>query len=318
MAVEAIASHTIGGTSVSTAAKFHPPSLSSKIRRLSPPRPWAAGRTSALTLQDAARSIASLILAGTVVLTTLGGCGTVSGTDRTQLNMYSVDQEISLGDEAYREMLAGVDTVDEGPRYRMVVEVSDRIAAAARRLHPEIADRFDWEVVLIQDDAVVNAWALPGGKMAVYTGILPITRTPDGLAAVMGHEAAHAIARHGGENLTRQGLVSLVAIGASIASDPDDRELVAAAAGAYGLLGEPAFSRQQETEADELGILLAADAGYDPRESISVWTRMGALGGEPPEFLSTHPNSRTRIENLQALMPAAMEIRRRRLEAGMP
>ena len=303
---------------MSTAAKLHPPPPESMARRSSPHGRRTSSRGKARRLRDVGRSFAAPILAGVVVATTFGGCGTVSGTDRTQLNMYSVEQEMSLGDEAYREMLAGVDTVDEGPRYRMVVEVSDRIAAAAKRLHPEIADRFDWEVVLIQDDAVVNAWALPGGKMAVYTGILPITRTPDGLAAVMGHEAAHAIARHGGENLTRQGLVSLVAIGASIASDPDDRELVATAAGAYGLLGEPAFSRQQETEADELGILLAADAGYDPRESISVWTRMGALGGEPPEFLSTHPNSRTRIRNLQALMPAAMEIRRRRLEAGMP
>ena len=246
------------------------------------------------------------------------GCGTVSGTDRTQFNVYSVEQEIRLGDEAYREMLAGVELVDRGPRFQMVQEVSDRIAAAARRLHPEIADRFAWEVVLIDDDSIVNAWALPGGKMAVYTGILPITRTPDGLAAVMGHEAAHAIARHGGENLTRQGLVGLVAIGASVAVDPDDRELVAAAAGAYGLLGEPAFSRRQETEADELGIFLAADAGYDPREALSVWTRMGELGGEPPEFLSTHPNSGTRIRELQALMPLAMEIRRRRLEAGTP
>ncbi len=246
------------------------------------------------------------------------GCGSVSGTNRAQLNVYSVDQEIRLGDEAYREMLAGVKTVDQGPEYRMVREVSDRIAAAARRLHPEIAERFKWEVVLIDDDSIVNAWALPGGKMAVYTGILPITRTPDGLAAVMGHEAAHAVARHGGENLTRQGLVNLVAIGASVAVDPDDRDVVAAAAGAYGLLGEPAFSRHQETEADELGIFIAADAGYDPREALAVWTRMGELGGEPPEFLSTHPNSQTRIRDLQALMPLAQEIRRRRIEAGTP
>jgi predicted Zn-dependent protease len=244
------------------------------------------------------------------------GCGKVSGTGRTQLNAFSIGDEIALGDQAYDEMLQGVTIIDSGPDHDMVVEVTDRIAAAAARLHPEIADRFTWEVVLVDDDEVVNAWALPGGKMAVYTGILSYTRTPDGLAAVMGHEAAHAIARHGGENLTRQGLVNLVLLGASAAAEDENGVYVAAAATAYGLLGETAFSRSQESEADELGLFIAADAGYDPREAISLWERMGARGGEPPEFISTHPNSRTRIERLQALMPAAMEIRRRRLEGG--
>jgi predicted Zn-dependent protease len=244
------------------------------------------------------------------------GCGQVSGTGRSQLNAFSIGDEIRLGDRAYSEMLQGVRTIDHGPEHAMVVEVTNRIADAAKRLHPEIADRFDWQVVLVDDDSIVNAWALPGGKMAVYTGILPYTRTPDGLAAVMGHEAAHAIARHGGENLTRQGLVNLVLIGASAAADDEDGVYVAAAATAYGLLGETAFSRSQESEADELGIFIAAEAGYDPRAAIPLWERMGARGGEPPEFLSTHPNSQTRIRRLQALMPAAMEIRRRRLEAG--
>lgn len=242
-----------------------------------------------------------------------GGCQQVSGTGRSQLNAYSVADEIRLGEDAYDEMLDGLKTIDRGPRHRMVVEVTERIAAAARRLHPEIADRFDWEVVLVDDDSIVNAWALPGGKMAVYTGILAYTQTPDGLAAVMGHEAAHAIARHGGENLTRQGLANLVLIGASAAVDREDEVYLAAAATAYGLLGEPAFSRSQESEADELGIFIAAEAGYDPREAIGLWQRMGARGGEPPEFLSTHPNSQTRIRRLEALMPAALEIRRRRL-----
>ena len=242
----------------------------------------------------------------------------MAGTGRRQLNAYTVQDEIQLGDEAYDEMLAGVKTIASGPRHRMVVEVTDRISAAAKRLHPEIADRFDWEVVLVDDDSIVNAWALPGGKMAVYTGILPFTSTSDGLAAVMGHEAAHAIARHGGENLTRQGLVNLVLLGASAAVEGDDQIFLAAAATAYGLLGEPAFSRSQESEADELGLFIAADAGYDPREAVELWKRMATRGGEPLEFLSTHPNSETRIRRLEALMPAALEIRRRRLEAGTP
>ena len=241
------------------------------------------------------------------------GCQSVSGTGRTQFNAYSIEDEIVLGDEAYIEMLATVDTITSGPQYEMVNRVTERIAAASERLHPEIAGRFDWEVVLIDDDEIVNAWALPGGKMAVYTGILPFTKNADGLAAVMGHEAAHAIARHGGENMTRQGLANIVAIGAAAALDSDDRYIVAAAATAYGLLGEPAFSRSQESEADELGIFIAAEAGYDPREAIALWQRMGAQGGEPLEFLSTHPNSDTRIRQLEALMPLALEIRRRRL-----
>ena len=246
------------------------------------------------------------------VITPLG-CQNVSGTGRSQLNAYSIDDEISLGDQAYSEMLEATTRITRGPRYEMVVEVTNRIAAAAGRLHPEIADRFDWEVVLIDDDEIVNAWALPGGKMAVYTGILPYTLNADGLAAVMGHEAAHAIARHGGENMTRQGLIGLVAVGAAAALDADDQYVVGAAATAYGLLGEPAFSRSQESEADELGVFIAADAGYDPREAIALWQRMGARGGEPPEFLSTHPSSETRIRKLEALMPLALEVRRRRL-----
>lgn len=274
------------------------------------PLPHANGRT-----RHRVRGLRSIVLFGLLGIAAVSpGCNTVSGTDRTQLNAYSIQDEIALGDQAYREMLESVDLIDSGPRHRMVMRVSKRIAAASNRLHPEIAPLFDWEVVLIDDDEIVNAWALPGGKMAVYTGILPYTRNPDGLAAVLAHEAAHAIARHGGENMTRQGLASIVAIGAAAALDSDDEYLVAAAATAYGLLGEPAFSRSQESEADELGLFIAADAGYDPREAISLWQRMGARGGEPPEFLSTHPNSGTRVRQLEALMPLALEIRRRRLE----
>ena len=258
-------------------------------------------------------SVLLTLVAGVLLSTVPMGCHSVSGTGRTQLNAYSINDEIVLGNEAYAEMLEAVTLVTSGPQYRMVIEVTRRISAAAERLHPEIAGRFDWEVVLIDDDEIVNAWALPGGKMAVYTGILPYTLNADGLAAVMGHEAAHAIARHGGENMTRQGLANIVAIGAAAALDSDDRYIVAAAASAYGLLGEPAFSRNQESEADELGIFIAADAGYDPREAIALWQRMSAQGGEPPEFLSTHPSNQTRIRELEALMPLAMEVRRRRV-----
>lgn len=242
------------------------------------------------------------------------GCHSVSGTGRSQFNAYSVSQEIQLGDEAYDQMLQDATVKRDGAEVRMVERVTERIAEAARRLHPGGTEQFDWEVVVIDDDDVANAWALPGGKMAIYTGILPYTRTEDGLAVVMGHEAAHAIARHGGENMTRAGLVNAAVLGAAIALDEDQTPYVAAAAAAYGLLGEPAFSRVQESEADELGLFLTADAGYDPRAAIGLWERMGADGGGPPEFLSTHPSEDTRIEQLRAIMPQAMAIYRRALE----
>ena len=144
--------------------------------------------------------------------------------------------------------------------------------------------------------------------MAVYSGILPFTQTEDGLAVVMGHEAAHAIARHGGENMTRAGTISVLSLGTSIALDGEYDEHIGAALSAYGLLGEPAFSRAQESEADELGLFITAQAGYDPRAAITLWQRMAARGGGSPEFLSTHPNEQTRIDRLNAVMPKAMAI----------
>lgn len=218
-----------------------------------------------------------------------------------------------MGSDAYDQMLEEVTVLEDGPEVEMIDRVTRRIAASAERLHPGVAEDFDWEVVVIDDDSVANAWALPGGKMAVYTGLLPYTKNEDGLAVVMGHEAAHAIARHGGENMTRAGMVGLIAVGASVAMDEDAQPYIGATAAAYGLLGEPAFSRVQESEADELGLMISAAAGYDPREAIALWERMGADSDGPPEFLSTHPSEGTRIKKLQAVMPQAMALYREAL-----
>ena len=247
-------------------------------------------------------------LAGVVAVGLLVGCHTVSGSGRKQFNAYSVQDEISLGSQAYEQMTADAEVERSGAEVAMVNKVVQRISTAAKELHPEIANRFDWEVVLIDDDEVANAWALPGGKMAVYTGILPYTQTEDGLAVVLGHEAAHAIARHGGENMTRAGTLSVLSVGTSVALDGEYDEYIGAAVSAYGLLGEPAFSRAQESEADAIGLFITAQAGYDPRAAITLWERMGERGGGPPEFLSTHPSEQTRIERLRALMPEAMAI----------
>ena len=240
------------------------------------------------------------------------GCTNVSGSGRTQFNAYGVHEEIQLGERTYVEMIAGQPLIEEGPDFEMITEVTRRIAQAAQRLHPEIAYDFDWEVVLIDDPDTANAWALPGGKMAVYSGILPVTVDADGLAVVMGHEAAHAIARHGGENMTRAGMVGILAAGVSVALDGEHDETIGAAAMAYGLLGEPAFSRQQESEADVLGLFITAEAGYDPRAAIGLWERMAERGGGTIEFLSTHPSELNRITELQEIMPQAMRIYRKR------
>ena len=138
--------------------------------------------------------------------------------------------------------------------------------------------------------------------MAVYSGILPFTKTAEGLAVVLGHEAAHAIARHGGENMTRAGIVNALAIGTSIALDGEHDETIGTAMMAYGLLGEPAFSRNQESEADEIGIELAIRAGYRADAAVSLWQKMEkAGGGGTPEFLSTHPSPKNRAKTLAKL-----------------
>ncbi|MDZ4753875.1 MAG: M48 family metallopeptidase [Phycisphaerae bacterium] len=245
----------------------------------------------------------------------LGGCTTVSGTGRTQFNFMSNDQEIALGAEAYQSELAGAPLITSGSQWDMVKRVVDKVSASAARLHPEATEGFAWEVKLIDDPKTVNAWALPGGKMAVYTGLLGVTANEAQLAAVVGHECSHAIARHGGERMSQQSAAQILAqgLGAGLSfssMSPGVQQATMAAFGAgaqYGVLLP--FSRNQESEADEIGLFIAADAGYDPREAVELWKRMGAAGGDkPPEWLSTHPSDDTRIARLNALMPKAMEI----------
>ena len=259
-----------------------------------------------------------LVVAGLGPLV-IGGCETNPYTGRSQLLMTSVSQEIQMGAQAY-------DQVKSDPKMRPsqdprelepVKRVAARIVEAAKRSkYAEMARQFQWEVTVIKDDKTANAFALPGGKMAVYTGIFPMAKTEAGLAAVMGHEVVHALARHGAERMS-QGQVTNAGL-----------QIVGAAAGAAGrggILGQAAmaalgvgaqvgvllpFSRKHESEADYVGILLAAEAGYDPREAIVLWERMGQMsgGGAPTEFMSTHPSHETRIDQLKKWMPEAMAI----------
>ena len=265
------------------------------------------------------RSQPVFVLVMSVALVSLVGCETNPYTGRSQLLMTSVSQEMQMGAQAY-------DQVKSDPKMRQsqdsreiepVKRVAARIIEAAKRSkYAEMAQQFQWEVTIIKDDKTMNAFALPGGKIAVYTGIFPVARTEAGLAAVLGHEVVHALARHGAERMS-QGQLTNAALQVAGAA--------AGAAGGGGMLSQAAmaalgagaqvgvllpFSRKHESEADYIGILLAADAGYDPRESVSLWERMGQLSGGagPSEFLSTHPNHETRIIQLKKWMPEAMAI----------
>jgi metalloendopeptidase OMA1, mitochondrial len=243
------------------------------------------------------------------------GCATVPETGRRQFVALSADTERSLGEAAFEEMLSGAKVVTSGPEFARVQRVGQRIAEASVRRYPDACAEFAWQFALI-DTPEVNAWMLPGGKSGVNTGLLTVATTDDELAVVMGHEAAHAIARHGAERISR-GMAVQVVFGVAAASGEVDPALVEATAVAYGALGETAFSRGEEGEADHIGLLIAADAGYDPRAAVEFWRKMGALGGaKPPEFLSTHPSDETRATRLAQLMPQALEVHRRAKEAG--
>ena len=238
----------------------------------------------------------------------LQSCTTVPITGRRSLNFFSTEQDIELGRAAYTQVLEGAQLVRSGKDLKMVQRVMRRLI--------RVADDpgFEWEVSLIQDDKVANAFALPGGKMAVYTGILPICGDEDGLAVVMGHEIAHVIAQHGSERVTRQqGLeVALQLAGAG--------QYESLARAATGILLEQPFGRHHESEADHIGLIYMARAGYDPRAAITFWTRMaggedqvsggqvneGVLNGIFSDFGSTHPSSGTRVARLKKLMPEAL------------
>ncbi len=265
----------------------------------------------------------TMVLCLLVVSVSLVGCETNPYTGRKQLLMTSVGQEVQMGAQAYNQVKTDPKMrPSQDPReIEPVKRVAARIVEAAKRSkYAEMAKQFQWEVTVIKDDKTANAFALPGGKMAVYTGIFPMAKTEAGLAAVMGHEVVHALARHGAERMSQGQLTNTVlqvagaAIGLS-GGNPMLGQATMAALGAGAQVGVLLpFSRKHESEADYVGILLAADAGYDPRESVALWERMGQAsgGGGSGEFLSTHPSHETRIEQLKEWMPEAMAIYQKR------
>jgi predicted Zn-dependent protease len=233
-------------------------------------------------------------------------CRTVPFTNRRQLSLIPASQETQMGLSQYQQTLKESKLSTDAEKVALVRRVGQRIAAAADRKD------FEWEFNLIEDDKMVNAWCLPGGKVAIYTGILPITQTEDGLAVVMGHEIAHALARHGGERMS-QGLLAQmggVALSVAMADKPaQTQQMFQAAYGAGATVGVLLpFSRAQESEADRIGLILMAKAGYDPAAAAPFWGRMSEAskgGGKPPEFLSTHPSDERRIKQIEEWLPEA-------------
>jgi metalloendopeptidase OMA1, mitochondrial len=218
----------------------------------------------------------------------------------------SIQQEATLGLQSYRQVLSQSQPINSGPQLEMVQRVVKRLAAATGTAGKD----FDWEVSLVQSPQV-NAFCLPGGKIVVYTGILPIANSEPALATVLGHEMAHATSRHGAQRVFEQNLTqtAMVGVAGSLSDmDPEKQRNVMAALGAgaqYGVMMP--FSRNHESEADHIGLIYMARAGYDPQESISFWRRMEQTGrSQPPQLLSDHPSHGTRIQQLEGWMPEAV------------
>jgi metalloendopeptidase OMA1, mitochondrial len=219
----------------------------------------------------------------------------------------SESQEAALGLQSYQQVLAQAQTIDSGPEFEIVKRVALRLAAATGKAGGD----FDWQVALIRDGKV-NAFCLPGGKVVVYTGLIPVAQNEAGLATVLGHEMAHATSRHGSQRVFEQNLAQTAMAGVAGSLSDMDYEKQRAILGALGAGAQfgvlMPFSRKHESEADHIGLLYISRGGYDPRESIRFWKRMEeASGSQPPEFLSSHPSHGTRIQQLEALMPKAME-----------
>ena len=236
------------------------------------------------------------------------------------------EEEAQLGAQAYQQVQGdaaaqGALLSPDAPESKQIREIASRLvqkvqpvaadlAAANQQQAPVDFQHFNWDVSVI-DSQEANAFCLPGGKMAVYTGLFPVAQNSDAMAVVMGHEIAHALLRHGSQRIAQQKLVQVGQMAAGVAlggMDPQQQQAMMAALGAgaqYGFILP--YGRSHETQADDVGLMLAAAACFNPREAIPLWERMSELGGgaRPPEFASTHPDPANRIQTLQSLMPQA-------------
>ena len=248
----------------------------------------------------------------------LFSCASVPVTERRGLHLVPDSELTTMSYQEYNNVLKKSKLSTDMAKVSMVRRVGQRIATASEQLlvekgHGDDIRNYKWEFNLIEDDKTVNAWCMPGGKVAVYTGLLFISQDENGLAVVMGHEVAHAIAKHGNERMSQGLLAQFGAIGLSLALAGNPGVTSDIFMQAYGAGAQVGFllpySRIQESEADHIGLILMAKAGYDPRGAVVLWQRMNAKGGaRPPEFLSTHPAPESRIRNIESLIPEAMQV----------
>jgi len=243
-------------------------------------------------------------------------CATVPVTGRKQLSMVSNEEILPLAATQYEEVLATGKISSNREQTELVRRVGVRIQHAVEeymamnKLSDQL-DGFAWEFNLLEED-IANAWCMPGGKVAFYTGILPICKDEAGIAVVMGHEVAHAIANHGRERMS-QGLVAQLGLGTisgAMGENPGlTKQIFMQSVGMGTQLGMLKFSRTHESEADKIGLIFMAMAGYDPNEAPKFWERMSEMSGgqQPPEFMSTHPSHESRIADLKAAIPEAMK-----------
>jgi len=250
-----------------------------------------------------------------IMLVALGfaACYTNPETGRRGLALFSPQEEAALGLQAFTEVKKETPISTDAEQNAQTQRVGQRISSVVQL--PEA----QWEFVVFKEDDTPNAFCLPGGKVGIYTGILPLTQNDNGVAVVMGHEVAHAVARHGGERMSEQLLIALGGVGLAVALREKPKETQALAMVAYGVttaVGRTLpHSRRQELEADYMGLKFMAKAGYDPHGAVDFWRRFKAYsdkqGGRPPEFLSTHPLDARRIRELEKRMPEAVEIYRK-------
>lgn len=260
-----------------------------------------------------ARHLSILVVAAVVVWMS---CSTVPITGRQQLNLIADSEMMAMSFQQYDQFLEEADVVTGTAEAEMIKRCGRRIQQAVEEYFAQNnmsshLNGYNWEFNLIASDQV-NAWCMPGGKVVIYSGILPVTQDETGLAVVMGHEVAHAVAEHGNERMSQAMLQQLGASALAVALQEKPQQTQALWMTVYGVGTQVGallpYSRLHESEADRLGLIFMAMAGYDPREAVDFWGRMAAQKGgqQPPEFLSTHPADETRIRKIQEHLPTAL------------
>jgi predicted Zn-dependent protease len=239
----------------------------------------------------------------------VSACTTVPVTGRKALHLYPDAKISEMAASQFKDLKKETPLSKDPQLNAKVNRVGQKIAAVAAHDLPNA----EWEFVVFDDAEQINAFAMPGGKVAVYTGLFKVAKTDADLAIVIGHEIAHVVAKHGSERITQQVIAAGGALAVNLGTqkmDASDRQLVLVGFGAAASLGYLLpYSRLHESEADAIGILYAAEAGYDPRVAVDFWQRMSATkDGKVPEILSTHPSDSTRIRRLEAMMPDALKI----------